>query len=272
MGVKILVEHKADVNMPGEDDYTPLMLAGGHDDIETVKTLLKAPGIDVNGRSAGDGKSALLWAAENGHRRTVQLLVEQEKERINMNVQDSNGYTALMWSADNGHVGCVSALLQHPGLDVNVLDSDGHSALTWACDQGHTEIVKLLLGNQSLKIDVVDNEGYSPFICAASSGRSKVFSLLLNDERTNVNIKDNYRNTALHVAVEEDAKNSHSGGHKEIVEALLKCPRFTERESKNDQKKTAEMIARASKKKPNHLLNLLGNRPEGEPVPKMRKK
>ena len=187
--VKILVEHNADVNMPGEDDYTPLMLAGGHDDIETVKSLLKAPGIDVNLRSGRDEKSALLWAAENGHKKTVQLLVKQEKERINMNVQDSNGYTALMWGADNGHVGCVSALLQHPGVDVNVLDSDGHSALTWACDKGHTEIVKLLLRNQALKIDIVDNEGYSPFICAASSGRSKVFSLLLNDERTNVNIK-----------------------------------------------------------------------------------
>ena len=102
--VQILIEHNADVNMPGEDDYTPLMLAGGHDDLDTVKTLLKAPDIDINGRSAWDGKSALLWAAENGQRRTVELFVEQEKERINMNVQDSNGYTALMWAADNGHV------------------------------------------------------------------------------------------------------------------------------------------------------------------------
>lgn len=60
-------------------------------------------------------------------------------------------------------------------------------------------------------------------------------------------------------------------GHKDVVLALLKSPRFSEQEAKNKAKKTAEMIARASKKS-NHLLNLLSKRPDREPVPKMRKK
>ena len=63
--------------------------------------------------------------------------------------------------------------------------------------------------------------------------------------------------------------DSKSGGHREIVESLLKCPRFTEREAKNDQKETAEMIVRDSKKKPHYLLNLLRNT---FPAPKIRKK
>ena len=77
-------------------------------------------------------------------------------------------------------------------------------------------------------------------------------------------------NTALHVAV--DISDSLSDGHKEIVESLLGCPRFTERDAKNNQKKTAEMIVRASKKKSPHLLNLFGKCADSDSVPKIRKK
>jgi ankyrin repeat protein len=73
--VKLLVEHKADVNEPGGNGKTPLILAAqnGHEDI--ISYLLER-GAEVNGRNAADGTTALMWAANTGRARIVELLLE----------------------------------------------------------------------------------------------------------------------------------------------------------------------------------------------------
>ncbi|TNJ28821.1 Ankyrin repeat protein 1 [Giardia muris] len=53
-----------------------------------------------------DGRTALMWAASNGHYDCVSLLKDGEA-----GLQDDRGWTALMYAAWGGHVGCIRLLL-----------------------------------------------------------------------------------------------------------------------------------------------------------------
>ena len=54
------------------------------------------------------GVTALMFAAQEGHERAVELLLQRGAE---INKQDGNGYTALMDAAGNGHERVVELLL-----------------------------------------------------------------------------------------------------------------------------------------------------------------
>ena len=191
--VALLLSHpEVDVNTVGEDELTPLLCAARGGKKAIVELLLARKELQVNHRGSKDqpdirGKSALIWAGEEGHRDIVQLLVGHPEVEINM--KDEDGYTGLIWAADNGHLDAVTEFLKHPDIDVNAVDLDGHSALIWAADKGHAAIVSLLLDQKNLDVNVRDSEGYSPLICAASEGHRSVVKLLLADERTDVNLQ-----------------------------------------------------------------------------------
>lgn len=53
-----------------------------------------------------DGRTALMWAASNGHYECVSLLKDGEA-----GLQDDRGWTALMYAAWGGHIGCIRLLL-----------------------------------------------------------------------------------------------------------------------------------------------------------------
>ena len=71
--VDILLEAKVNVNLGGDDDYTPLMEAACDDQL-LLKVLLDAAA-DVN-RADKTGNTALLAAANNNNSEAVKLLVE----------------------------------------------------------------------------------------------------------------------------------------------------------------------------------------------------
>src|SRR3989344_1019903 len=55
--------------------------------------------IDINHQG---GCTALIWAYLNGHTEIVQLLIQEFKDKIDINYQTINGYTALIWASRNG--------------------------------------------------------------------------------------------------------------------------------------------------------------------------
>ena len=63
---------------------------------------------------------------------------------LEVNAAAGNGTTALMEAAREGHTETVTVLLASPGLDVHVLNSAGRTALTLADEQGHVAIASLL--------------------------------------------------------------------------------------------------------------------------------
>jgi ankyrin repeat protein len=158
-------------------------------------TSLKGPAIDIysaalegdlasvtaalkNGQKANtadqEGRSALSYAAYNGHTEIMKLLIENGAE---VNLTDNAGRTALMMASSGPYPGAVTLLLDkyaNPNLTDRV---DHFTALMYACSEGQLEVARILLSrgaDPSLK----DKDGDSAASFAAKNGHKEVADLL----------------------------------------------------------------------------------------------
>lgn len=86
------------------------------------------------------GATPLILAAENGHLKAVQFLIEV---RSDLNARATGRWTALMLASQKGHLEVVRALLE-AGVDPNAESKFGDTALSAALKRGHLEIADLL--------------------------------------------------------------------------------------------------------------------------------
>ena len=90
------------------------------------------------------GRTALMWAARNGHDTVIPLLLEADAE---IDAQSNNGETPLILASYNGKEAAVRELLKgNPNLDLK--DDDGKTALDWAREKNHQSIVNLLVDHE----------------------------------------------------------------------------------------------------------------------------
>jgi hypothetical protein len=78
--------------------------------------------------------------------------------------QDGEGRTALMWAADHGHVACVAALL-HAGAAVGVTDRGGATALAMAARSGRAGCVQELLRAGAPAASIAVELQSKPWLC-----------------------------------------------------------------------------------------------------------
>jgi ankyrin repeat protein len=107
--VKILLDAGADPNRAAADDRKPLMLAARTGLDESVRTLLDK-GAEVNGRNEKDGTTALMWAANNGHKGIVEYLIERGADA---SLTAKDGWTAGEAARMAGHVEIADKLERH---------------------------------------------------------------------------------------------------------------------------------------------------------------
>lgn len=85
-----------------QDGYSALHIASGLGNIEVIKSLLNTPTLtptDINlANEVDDGKTPLMYAAEEGHTEIVELLLHKGAD---LNKKDKNGKTALMLAEEN---------------------------------------------------------------------------------------------------------------------------------------------------------------------------
>jgi ankyrin repeat protein len=138
--VRALLQKHADVNATAGDGATALHWAAYRDDREMVELLIKA-GAKVN--SANDLKiTPLMLAATNGNAAIVEDLL---KAGADPDAASESGVTPLMSAAHTGSAASVRALLDHEAK-VNVKETDrDQTALMWAAAQKHPDVVKILL-------------------------------------------------------------------------------------------------------------------------------
>ena len=140
--VKLLLKHKhIHVNAPRKGELNPLGLAAGAGHTEVVKELLAHSKLNPNKAcEACFGDRALLAAARKGHVDVVDLLVQDS--RVEPNLADYEGRTALWWAAYNGHTEVVKHLLRSFQVSIDMpLRRDPLSA---AESEGHWEVAQLL--------------------------------------------------------------------------------------------------------------------------------
>ena len=138
--VALLLKSNRDIiNAKDKDGDTALICAAEYGHKEVVDSLLRMkPDINAKGK---DGDTALICAAYKGHTEVVNSLLRMKPD---INAKDKNGDTALIYAAANGHKEVVDALLKN-GADINVQNNTGGTALVWAARKGKKEVVERLL-------------------------------------------------------------------------------------------------------------------------------
>ena len=151
----------------------------------------------VNEQAEAVQGERLVAAAVAGDEETIKSLLSRQDAKSFLDYRDENGRTAMMWAADNGRTETVKLLLDK-GADPNAHNAYGWTALMLAAGRGNTEAVRLLLDKGAYS-NVQNAYGRTGLIVATDAGRTEVVKLLL-DSRTDPNVKTVSGMTALMVA------------------------------------------------------------------------
>ena len=118
----------------------PFLAATVANDFTTVQTMLKQGAIDKN-ETADLGRSAMWYAAYQGHLAILQLLVEQGGD---MEKADHYGRNPLLMASLKGNLEAVRHLLEQ-GANRDTTSNSGWTPLHWAAENEHIDVAKLLM-------------------------------------------------------------------------------------------------------------------------------
>jgi len=148
MTVRVLLQHKVDVDAVTSTGITALHIAAkdGHVDV-VAELLLHGAQIDALASDAkGSDVCPLLYAVENNHPAVVATL---EDAGASVNVSRSYSgrthVTCLHLATMRQNVEMVRHLLAVPGINANACDSDDATALHIAARSGFVDVAELLL-------------------------------------------------------------------------------------------------------------------------------
>jgi ankyrin repeat protein len=221
---------------PGYSQRVPRQMVGVHVAAyfglwEAMIALLKK-GHDPNAKD-GYGRTALFWAAKNGHGAVVELLLE--KDGVDLDSKDKHGWTPLWWAIKRGHNAVVKQLLAKDGVDPDSKDKNDQTPLSWAAENGHEAVVMILLAKDGVDPNSKDKYGQTPLSLAAMRGREGVVKLLLAKDGVDPDSKDTEDGqTPLLWAAEN--------GHEAVVELLLEKD-GVDLDSKDKEGQTALSLA-----------------------------
>ena len=170
--VGMLIGAGADVNLPFNDDITPLCLATHQGSIKLVQHLLQAPGVQVN-QTDRLNASALGHACRKGHKEVVELLLNNGADP---NIGNDGGLSAIHAACYYGYAEIVELLLNNKAR-VNTVDKAGLAPVHLACLLGYREIVEMLL-KKGADADMVAENGFTPYWAASVAGHQAIMSLL----------------------------------------------------------------------------------------------
>ena len=198
-------QNDANIDANDEDGKTALIRAAQEGDKKTVELLLDR-GTDIEAKT-NDGLTALICAASEGHTETVELLLDKGAD---IEAKSNDSRTALILAASEGYPETVGLLLDK-GADIEADEEDGWRALHFAASEGHTETVGLLL-DKGADIESKDSNGVTALIQAAGLGKKETVALLI-EKGADIEATTNKGGTPLFVAV--------ANGQMECVKMLI---------------------------------------------------
>ncbi|PGH14875.1 hypothetical protein AJ79_02737 [Helicocarpus griseus UAMH5409] len=153
---------------------------------------------------------ALVWAAEHGSEKVVQILLNKDADVNNRGV---DGNRPLQLAAHEGHENVVRMLLSNSSTNIDAESEAGGygTALQAASGQGHEKIVEVLL-DRGANVNVEGGWYGSALQAACRGGHKKIVRTLLN-KNAYVNARGSIYDSALQAA--------SAGGHVNVVKMLL---------------------------------------------------
>jgi len=179
--IRSLLSRHVDVNVRAGDGSTALLWAAHANDLE-IADLLLAAGADAN--AANDFKMMpLSQACTNGSDAFVRLLL---KSGANANTAIATGETPLMTCAKSGSVDAVKRLVEY-GAALETREPDQHqTALMWAATEHHLDVVQALIDAHA-DLKAHSKSGFTAMHFAARQGDLEMVQLLLK-AGVNVNV------------------------------------------------------------------------------------
>jgi cytohesin len=167
--LRIAVANGVDVNKKaGRSGHTPLYVAanGGH--IKAVEFLIeKGAGIDPKGY---ENKTPLHVAAYEGNREMTECLIDYGAD---VNARNKNGRTPLHRASEN-----TIELLVSSGADINAGDNRGKTPLHWTARLGYKAKTKLLIA-LGADINAPDKIGNTPLHEVGVHGHTNIVGVLI---------------------------------------------------------------------------------------------
>jgi serine/threonine-protein phosphatase 6 regulatory ankyrin repeat subunit B len=148
-------------------------------------------------------RSALSYAAENGHTKVVDLLLNWGANPRKPEEQADR--TALSYAVEKGHTDIARLLLQKRA-SVKTFDAFGMQPLHYAAREGHLEILRMLQKAGARCQSDTKHSKETPLHLAAKNGHEQTVQLLLQNG-ANCNSTDDFKRTPLHGA----ANKGHEG-------------------------------------------------------------
>jgi len=165
---KFLLDHKVELDEPGEGGRTPLMESIRTGKIEMMRWLLKQ-GADPRAKDT-EGFKPLMLAVKEGRADAIGDLAVYDRD-------DLDG--ALLAAALLGQTKVIDELTKYGGSIYARMD-DGRTALMVAAENGHLDAVKLLVDIGSNRF-TTDPEGQTASDLAAAAGHQDIVKLLSAD-------------------------------------------------------------------------------------------
>jgi ankyrin repeat protein len=171
--VRTLLNQHADVHTRAGDGSTALLWAAHFNALETATLLIRA-GADAN--AANDFRmTPLSEACTNGNGRLVELLL---KAGANPNTAVATGVTPILNCARSGSAAAVQALIAGDA-DINAKEStQNQTALMWAAAEHHPEVVRVLIDAKA-DLQARTRSGFTALHFAAREGDVESARLLL---------------------------------------------------------------------------------------------
>jgi hypothetical protein len=167
--IKIWPQEKAD----------PLHIAARVGDLAKLRTLIEE-GANVNAKNMW-GETALHYAAERGHKETVEFLIAKGADIHAGRIE------ALQYAIQNGHTE-LAIILINKGANVNPKSQSGWTPLHSAALEGYKQVAEILLAKGAY-VNSKNKDGYTPFHYALWSSETDIARLLI-ERGVDVNGKD----------------------------------------------------------------------------------
>lgn len=205
--IKLLTDHKADVNKPlATNGYCALHKASSYNHADAARVLIDK-GADIN-KLSSLGYAPLHMAASAGSEEVADILLES---KCSVDIPDKVGITPLMRAIHDKQHNIANRLIDC-GADINISSVDGLHALHFAAQVGAENMMEKLI-SLGASPNVQEIHGATPLHITISCEDIELSELLLS-KGASVDVPNLKKVTPLHIAA--------ATNNVEAVELLLK--------------------------------------------------